>query len=271
LAIPTYKDVDLALLLELSRRRAPSRPAELYDPVARHFPKLTPDDLARTRTDGRTKVFLNMIHWARDHLRRRGLLVDEYRMWSVVPEARDALIEDIQKRGSTTRERITQFVDSSEPLPALLGPDWARTVRAAPPKSPRSTPIAALPVGTGNPPSETAMTPTGEPLQADDQSRVRAVLIERLNKLEGYELEQIVARLLDALGFRDTQVVGRSADEGVDLISYLNSPLVTAKVAVQVKRHAGNVGPKDISYLRQMGSPSRSAPIHNDIRLHPGR
>jgi restriction system protein len=71
-----------------------------------------------------------------------------------------------------------------------------------------------------------------------------------LNKLEGYEFEQIVARLLDALGFRDTQVVGRSGDEGVDLITYLNSPLITAKVAVQVKRHTGNVGPKDVSYLR---------------------
>jgi hypothetical protein len=46
---------------------------------------------------------LQMIHWARDHLRRRGLLVDEYRMWSVVPAAKDALIEDLQKRGATSR------------------------------------------------------------------------------------------------------------------------------------------------------------------------
>ncbi len=46
MTIPTYKDVDLALLLELSRRRQPSRPLDLYDPVARHFPKLTAEDPA---------------------------------------------------------------------------------------------------------------------------------------------------------------------------------------------------------------------------------
>jgi len=75
-------------------------------------------------------------------------------------------------------------------------------------------------------------------------------LLDRLNNLAGYEFEQLIARVLDALGFRDTQVTGRSGDEGVDLITWLWSPLVSAKVAVQVKRHSGNVGPRDISYLR---------------------
>jgi restriction endonuclease Mrr len=240
----------MALLLKLSRRREPSRPLELYDPVARHFPKLTADDLALTRTDGRTKVFLNMIHWARDHLRRRGLLVDEYRMWSVVPATKDALIEDLQKRGATSRERTTQFLGGSEALPALLGADWAGTVRTAPAKSPRRASIPTPDVPSPNPDRETVLRATGESHKAGDRDTVRAAHIERLNKLEGYEFELIVARLLDALGFRDTQVVGRSGDEGVDLISYLNSPLVTAKVAVQVKRHTANVGPKDVSYLR---------------------
>jgi len=60
--------------------------------------------------------------------------VDEYRMWSVVPAAKDALIEDLQKRGATSRERTTQFLGGSEVLPALLGADWAGTVRTAPAK-----------------------------------------------------------------------------------------------------------------------------------------
>jgi len=254
-AIPSYKDVDLALLLELSRRREPSRPLELYDPVARHFPKLTADDLALTRTDGKTKVFLNMIHWARDHLRRRGLLVDEYRMWSVVPAAKDALIEDLLQRGAPSRERTTQFLGGSEALPALLGADWARTVRAAPAKSPRrSVDSSAGRAVLRTPDRERVPLATGESPHVGDRDSVRVALIERLNKLEGYEFELIVARLLDALGFRDTKVVGQSGDEGVDLITYLNSPLITAKVAVQVKRHSGNVGPKDISYLRDRWS-----------------
>jgi Restriction endonuclease len=250
-AIPTYKDVDLALLLELARRREPSRPLELYDPVARNFPKLTADDLALTRTDGRTKVFLNMIHWARDHLRRRGLLVDEYRMWSVVPAAKDALIEDLRLRGATSRERTIQFLGGSEALPALLGADWAGTVRVAAAKPQKPTTITSRPnAQPATPAREDDLSTSSDRPRATDRDGVRATLIERLNKLEGYEFEQIVARLLDALGFRDTQVVGRSGDEGVDLITYLNSPLITAKVAVQVKRHTGNVGPKDVSYLR---------------------
>jgi restriction system protein len=72
--------------------------------------------------------------------------------------------------------------------------------------------------------------------------------------MPGYEFEQIVARVLDAVGLQDSQVVGRSGDEGVDIISYLRSPFVSAKVAVQVKRHTANVGPKDVSYLRDRWS-----------------
>jgi|SRR5207249_3206458 len=72
MTIPAYKDVDLALLLELVRRRGtPVRPVEIYDDVARHFPQLTQDDQALTRSDGRTKVFFNMIHWARDRIKER--------------------------------------------------------------------------------------------------------------------------------------------------------------------------------------------------------
>jgi restriction system protein len=72
--------------------------------------------------------------------------------------------------------------------------------------------------------------------------------------MAGYEFEQFVGRLLDSLGFRDTRVTERSGDEGVDVLAYLHSPLITAKVAVQVKRHSQNVGPKDISYLRDRWS-----------------
>ena len=68
--------------------------------------------------------------------------------------------------------------------------------------------------------------------------------------MEGYEFEQFIGRLLDSLGFRDTQVVGQSGDEGIDVLTYLTSPLLTVKVAVQVKRHSANIGPRDISYLR---------------------
>ncbi len=63
MALPTYKDVDLALLLELVRAGRALRPSETYQLVARHFPEMTEADMAITRADGRTKVFQNTVHW----------------------------------------------------------------------------------------------------------------------------------------------------------------------------------------------------------------
>ena len=68
--------------------------------------------------------------------------------------------------------------------------------------------------------------------------------------MDEYEFENFVGRVLDALGFRDTVVVGRPGDGGVDVRCVLRNELVESSVAVQVKRQQGNVGPKDVSYLR---------------------
>src|SRR3990172_3787621 len=100
MAIPTYRDVDLALLVELVRRDRPARPAEIFADVARHFPELTEEDLAKTRPDGRTKVFHNMVAWARDHVRVRSLLAQPAPgLWQVNASAKSALIEDLRHRG----------------------------------------------------------------------------------------------------------------------------------------------------------------------------
>ena len=74
MSFPRYADVDLALLLELERLGRPVRPHETYDRVTAHFPKLTEADKTVLRKDGRTRVWTNMIHWARDHLRVQNVL-----------------------------------------------------------------------------------------------------------------------------------------------------------------------------------------------------
>ena len=78
----------------------------------------------------------------------------------------------------------------------------------------------------------------------------RAALLERLVAMDEYDFENFVARVLDALGFRNTEVVGRPGDGGVDVRAVVANELVSATVAVQVKRQQSNVGPKEISYLR---------------------
>lgn len=241
MTIPTYRDVDLALLVELVRRGQPVRPSEVYADVARHFPDLTPEDLAKTRQDGRTKVFVNMVHWARDHLRVRGLLADlPPGQWQVNSSARGALLEDLRQRQASP-EHAQAFIDGRGSLADLLGSRWAKPVRHEARE------------GIGETPRREEREPAKEGVAASPSTDRRAsklALLDRLNQMEGYEFEQLVGRLLDSLGFRDTQVMGRSGDEGMDVMTYLPSPLVTATVAVQVKRHTANIGPRDISYLR---------------------
>ncbi len=244
MAIPAHRDIDLALLVELVRTDRAVRPAEVYTSVAKHFLDLTEEDLAKTRPDGRTKVFRNMVNWGRDRLRVRGLLAQPAPgLWAVNDLAKEALVADLQKRG-VSKERAAAFVTDGASLSDLLGPNWARQVRS---DAEIGRPLGAVPAAKSGQPEETRMIAEHP---EDERVAIKRELLGRLNRMEGYEFEQFVARMLDSLGFRDTQVVGRSGDEGVDVLSYLHSPLITAKIAVQVKRHTANVGPKDVSYLR---------------------
>jgi restriction endonuclease Mrr len=188
-----------------------------------------------------------MIHWARDRIKRRGLLANSSGSWLLVPGATNALVEDLVGRGAKPLQRVTDFISSTETLPSLLGAGWATPVRSKPAKE-------AAAEHPGSVAQPTVMSTHEHNDAVDHRTQISAAVLSRLNRMQGYEFEQLVAKLLDALGFRDTQVVGKSGDEGVDLISYLHSPLIRAKVAVQVKRHTANVGPKDISYLRDRWS-----------------
>jgi restriction endonuclease Mrr len=254
MAIPRYKDVDLALLLELVRADRAVRPNETYTLVSRHFPALTEADMAITRKDGRTKAYQNSVHWARDHLRVRGLLVDQTGMWRTNPRAPAALHDDLMRRGMA-KGKIQEFIASAQPLSAVLGQGWASPVRSRQKES--VSPIGATAPTGEPPPSETEIDE--KELREDSRignsiENVRAALIQRLNAMDGYEFEQIVARVLDGAGLRNAQIVGRSGDEGVDILAELQSPFVVATVAVQVKRHGQKVGPKDVSYLRDRWS-----------------
>lgn len=60
----------------------------------------------------------------------------------MVPAAKDALIEDLERRGAASRDRIAQFLAGSEPLQALLGQDWARPVRAVRGKPPKTMAVS---------------------------------------------------------------------------------------------------------------------------------
>jgi len=242
--LPSTGDVDLALHVELVRAGRVVVRRETYDMVARHFPKMTAEDRARTRKNGYTKVFNNSVNWSRNRMRVRGLLAEglPQGQWQANEKARPALIDDLTERG-VARTKAEAFIDGVETLGDLLGADWAKPLRTQGGDSEPDVPEA--PAEQPSEPKRAAQVVT-----PDARGSIKQALLSRLNTMSGPEFEQFVGRLLDSLGFRDTQVVGRSGDEGVDVLTYFHSPFLRAKVAVQVKRHTNNVGPRDISYLR---------------------
>jgi len=247
MSFPRYTDVDLALLLELERLGRPVRPHETYDRVTCHFPKLTEADKTVLRKDGRTRVWTNMIHWARDHLRVQNVLAASGPgEWGLNSHGRALLEEWLRSRGATG---VSSFVESDRTLSSLLGQDWSRELRQRIARPSRRAPQEAQREPA---PLEPPAAP-GMDLGALQDSHLDVVsqhLLARLRAMDEYEFENFVGRVLDALGFRDTVVVGRPGDGGVDVRCTLRNELVEASVAVQVKRQQGNVGPKDISYLR---------------------
>ncbi|MBI2723725.1 MAG: restriction endonuclease [Chloroflexi bacterium] len=244
MTIPSSVDVDLALLVELVRVGRPIKRREAYDLVARHFPRLSAEDRAKTRKNGNTKVFNNIVEWSRNRMRVRGLLADNHPpgVWGINGSAGSALVDDLVSKG-LARQAAESFVKGDAGLTDILGMDWARPLRMQADGMEPDIPEA---------PPEPVQTPAvrGGSINSVDHHDIRDALLSRLNAMSGSDFEQFVGRVLDSLGFRDTQVVGRSGDEGVDVLTYFHSPFLRAKVAVQVKRHTGNVGPRDISYLR---------------------
>lgn len=257
MSIPTYRDVDLALLVETVRAKKTVRRSQMMEGVARHFPNLSAEDRARTRADGRTKVFDNIFQWAFNHLKIRGLLEHvPPGEWRANGQAPDALIEDLIQRGVGS-ERARVFIATGDPLSSVLGSDWAKAARLKPLAPSSNDTYTNGSNKNDSVPVQRNLEPDTVPaprLPRMDRDAAKQKLLTRLNAIEPYDFEQLVGRVLDAIGFRDTQVVGKSGDEGVDIITYLDSPFVRAKVAVQVKRRSGNVGPRDISYLRDRWS-----------------
>ncbi len=80
-------------------------------------------------------------------------------------------------------------------------------------------------------------------------------VLDQILELSPSEFEELVRSLLSALGFEDTEVVGKAGDRGVDVKGTLNaSGLARVDVYVQAKRYqvGGKVGVGDVLKLRQV-------------------
>lgn len=92
MAIPSEKDIELPLLQEIEALGGKARPDNLYDKVARHFPKLTLADQELRYPKSGQLIWLNRVHWARMHLVNKGQLDASTRgIWKITDKGRARL------------------------------------------------------------------------------------------------------------------------------------------------------------------------------------
>jgi restriction endonuclease Mrr len=88
--------------------------------------------------------------------------------------------------------------------------------------------------------------------QIDQHNReTRRQLLTHLTKIPPTEFEELIGRLLVALGFQEVVVTGRSGDGGIDVRGTLVvGDVIRTRMAVQVKRWKGNIQAPIVQQVR---------------------
>lgn len=87
-------------------------------------------------------------------------------------------------------------------------------------------------------------------LQERLRQQVRESIKSLLMEMDPYAFEELIQRLLDAMGYQDTQTTARSSDGGVDVLGTIKLGISEVKEVVQVKRQQQNVGRPVLDALR---------------------
>ena len=85
-------------------------------------------------------------------------------------------------------------------------------------------------------------------------------LRKKLGSLVPKRFEELVADLLDAMGYQDVTVTKVSGDKGVDVVGSVQFGITTVTEVVQVKRHQGSINRPVLDQLRG------ALPYHKAIR-----
>lgn len=82
---------------------------------------------------------------------------------------------------------------------------------------------------------------------------VKKKLIEKIQEMDPFEFEFLIAELLRKIGYEDVEVTKRSGDKGIDVMGNLTvGGLTNVKTVIQVKRYknGNNIDGKTITQLR---------------------
>ncbi len=105
------------------------------------------------------------------------------------------------------------------------------------------------PTGASADPLESSWVRVQE-VQQEHEEQSREALLDYLREIEPSQFERVVGALLEAMGYDEVDVVGRTGDRGVDINATLKLPGVTLPTVVQAKRWSGTVGSVEVRNVR---------------------
>ena len=105
---------------------------------------------------------------------------------------------------------------------------------------------------TGDTEDASGTSAEAEILRLQDAMRqeVRETMLSILSEMDPYAFEALIQRLLDAMGYQNTELTSQSGDGGADVLGTINVGISEIKEVVQVKRQKANVGRPVLDSLR---------------------
>ena len=226
MAMPSQTDIELPLLLELERLGGRVRKGEeLYSRVRSHFSDLTQEDLQRTRESTGANLWENTVDFVRLALRTKGEINGGERgIWEITDSGRRRLRMELHGYG-LVESAVEGFVKSSQTFLQALGPRWQPKISRPQPRQEKRAGVVVTP------PPPPQQPPPREP---EGWTDISAQLLDRLLQLSPAEFENLVGKFLEANGFQEVRVTGRSHDGGIDGDCVV--PFINVKIAFQAKR-----------------------------------
>jgi restriction system protein len=87
-------------------------------------------------------------------------------------------------------------------------------------------------------------------LSKAQKNEIREAIHELLYEMDPYAFEEMVARLMEGMGYDDTEVTPRGNDKGVDVVASIAMGITRVKEVIQVKRQRGNIQRPVLDALR---------------------
>ncbi|MFN3151827.1 restriction endonuclease [Bremerella sp.] len=224
MSIPDFQSIMLPFLEVLSDGQERSM-KEMVSLLADRF-GMSESDLAEVLPSGQQTVFSNRVAWAKTHMKKAGL-VDNPSRGRVRLSSRGR--EVLERQPATVNMKfLKQFDGYPEFIAGSAASDASKTKTAEEIEEEDATPLEQL-----------------ESAYAEWKSAVSDELLERLSEVSPAFFEQVVVRLLQAMGYGggvdSGEVTSYARDGGIDGV-IREDKLGLDVVCIQAKRWQGTVG-----------------------------